>query len=80
MKLPRDVSGTDVIRVLCKDFGYVRLGQAGSHVILHTDEPRSHRISIPDHRVMRTGTLHGIMKAVATVKGVSIEDIVGKLR
>jgi hypothetical protein len=29
---------------------------------------------------MRTGTLHGIVKAVAAVKEVSIEDVVEKLR
>jgi predicted RNA binding protein YcfA (HicA-like mRNA interferase family) len=80
MKLPRDVSGAEVIRVLCRDFGYVRRGQVESHVILHTDEPRSHRISVPDHKVVRTGTLHGIMKAVAAVKLVSVEEVVGKLR
>lgn len=27
MKLPRDVSGADVIRVLCRNFGYVQRGQ-----------------------------------------------------
>jgi predicted RNA binding protein YcfA (HicA-like mRNA interferase family) len=80
MKLPRDVSGAAVIRVLCRDFGYARLEQVGSHVIPHTDAPRSHRISVPDHRALRTGTLHGILKAVATVKGISVEDIVKTLR
>lgn len=80
MKLPRDVSGTDLIRVLCRDFEYVRLGQVGGHVILHTENPRSHRLSVPDHKVLRPGTLHGIAKAVAEVKGVVAEDIISKLR
>lgn len=80
MKLPRDVSGADVIRVLCRHFGYVQRGQVGSHVILHTDSPRSHRISVPDHKVLRTGTFHGILKAVASAKAVSIDEIVEQLR
>jgi predicted RNA binding protein YcfA (HicA-like mRNA interferase family) len=80
MKLPRDVSGAEVVRMLCREFGYTRVAQAGSHVILHTANPRSHRLSVPDHKVMRTGTLHGIVKAVAGVKDISIEDVVAKLR
>ena len=79
MKLPRDVSGADLIRVLCRDFGYTKLGQEGSHVILQTTEPRSHRLSVPNHKIMRTGTLHGILKAVSHAKGVTSDDIVEKL-
>ena len=39
MKLPRDLSGAELIKLLCKHFGYRRVNQEGSHVVLVTDEP-----------------------------------------
>jgi predicted RNA binding protein YcfA (HicA-like mRNA interferase family) len=44
MKLRRDLSGAQLIRILCKHFGYRRLNQEGSHVIVETSDPRQHRI------------------------------------
>jgi predicted RNA binding protein YcfA (HicA-like mRNA interferase family) len=79
MKLPRDLSGTALIRVLCREFGYAKLGQEGSHVILHTDTPRSHRLAVPNHDALRIGTLNGILKAVAAAKTIPVESIVQKL-
>ena len=79
MKLPRDLRGAELIKLLCKHFGYRRVNQEGSHVILETGEPRQHRISIPDHSPLRIGTLNAILRAIATVKGVEKEDILRHL-
>ncbi len=79
MKLPRDLRGAELIKLLCKHFGYRRVNQEGSHVILETGEPRQHRISIPDHAPLRIGTLNAILRAIATVKGVEKEDILRHL-
>lgn len=79
MTLPRDLSGAELIKLLCKHFGYLRVNQEGSHVILETGEPRQHRISIPDHAPLRIGTLNAILRAIATVKGVEKEDILRHL-
>ena len=79
MKLPRDLSGAELIKLLCKHFGYRRVNQEGSHVILETSEPRQHRISIPDHASLRIGTLNAILRAAATAKGVEKEDILRHL-
>ena len=79
MKLPRDLSGVDLIKVLCKHFGYAHVNQEGSHVILETNNPRPHRISIPGHCPLRVGTLNSILRVVATVKGVEKEDILSFL-
>ena len=49
MKLPRDVSGRDLVKVLVRDWGYRQVHQVGSHIILQTDTPQPHRLSIPDH-------------------------------
>ena len=39
MKVPRDLSGTQLIKVLCRDWGYRLVHQEGSHVILQTETP-----------------------------------------
>lgn len=36
MKLPRDLSGAELIKLLGKHFGYWRVNHEGSHVILET--------------------------------------------
>ncbi len=79
MKLPRDLSGTQLIQLLCKDFDYRRVNQEGIHVILETSDPRQHRISIPDHAPLRIGTLNAILRAIARAKGLEKEDILRHL-
>ena len=75
MKLPRDLSGADLIKLLCKHHGYSRVNQEGSHVVLQTEIPQHHRIAVPDHRVLRIGTLNSILNAVARAKGISKDDV-----
>jgi predicted RNA binding protein YcfA (HicA-like mRNA interferase family) len=70
MKLPRDASGRDVVKALCRDWGYREVHQVGSHVILQTDKPTPHRLSVPEHNPIRAGTLNAIVRAVALHKGV----------
>ena len=79
MKLPRDLSGAELIKVLCRDWGYQKVNQVGSHVILLTEVPSSHRIAIPAHAALRIGTLNAILRAVADHKGVPRETIVDSL-
>ena len=79
MKLPRDISGAGLIAALCRDWGYVKVNQVGSHVILETEQPSHQRIAIPAHRALRVGTLHGILRAVVGHKGVRREQILKSL-
>lgn len=79
MKLPRDCSGTALVKVLCRDFGYAQVHQEGSHVILQTSTPRNHRLSVPNHPTLRPGTLNAILRAVAQVKGIEKADILDRL-
>lgn len=79
MKLPRDVSGRDLVKALSRDWAYRQVHQAGSHIILQTDTPQSHRISIPDHSPLRIGTFNAILRAVARVKQVSKDDVLRSL-
>jgi predicted RNA binding protein YcfA (HicA-like mRNA interferase family) len=75
MKLPRDLSGEELIRHLLKHWGYQRVHQVGSHVILQTQEPTAHRVAVPAHAALRIGTLNSILSAVAAHKSVAKVDI-----
>jgi len=75
VKLPRDLYGRDLARVLCAHWAYVKVNQVGSHIILQTETPQHHRVSIPDHKPLRVGTLQAILREVADGKGVRREDI-----
>jgi predicted RNA binding protein YcfA (HicA-like mRNA interferase family) len=78
MRLPRDLSGAALIAVLRRLFGYRQVGQEGSHVILQSDDPR-HRLAVPDHRVLRLGTLNAILRSVARAKGIDKADILARV-
>jgi len=75
MKLPRDLSGEELVKHLCKFWGYVKIHQVGSHVILQTQQPAPHRIAVPAHTSIRIGTLNGILSVIAAHKNVSKEAI-----
>ena len=68
--LPR-VSGSEVIRALEK-LGFAVKRQRGSHVILRRG---SVGCVVPDHKELKTGTLHGVLKQA----GVSVEDFLAAL-
>jgi predicted RNA binding protein YcfA (HicA-like mRNA interferase family) len=79
MKLPRDLGAAELIKILCKDYGYRRVNQEGSHVVLEANTPRQHRISIPNHSPLRIGTVNAILRAVSSVQGVEKKDILRRL-
>jgi len=79
MKLPRDVSGRQLAAALVRNWGYRQVNQIDSHIILQTDVPAHHRLSVPDHDSLRIGTLTGILRAVAQAKRVSRQDIIASL-
>lgn len=79
MKIPRDLSGRDLIKTLCRDWSYRIVHQVGSHVILETEDPSRHRLAVPDHRVLRVGTLNGILRVVAEHKKITRESILNTL-
>jgi predicted RNA binding protein YcfA (HicA-like mRNA interferase family) len=75
MRLPRDLSGEELAALLRRRWGYAKIHQVGSHIILQTEEPVHHRISVPAHRQPRIGTLNSILRSVASHKGVAREAI-----
>jgi predicted RNA binding protein YcfA (HicA-like mRNA interferase family) len=74
MKLPRNLDGDVAADKLCKRFGYRKIHQVGSHIILQCDAP-SHRIAIPAHSPLRIGTL----SAIAQARGISKAEVVDAL-
>jgi predicted RNA binding protein YcfA (HicA-like mRNA interferase family) len=79
MKLPRDLSGRDLAKGLCRRWDYRHTHQVGSHMVLETEIPTHQRISIPDHKTLNVGTLGNILRAVASHKRVSREQILNSL-
>ena len=79
MKLPRDVSGVALIKILERHFGYRQVHQVGSHIVLETNDPHHHRIAIPAHASLRLGTLNAVLRAVAQAKHINKNDILSRL-
>lgn len=80
MKLPRDLSGRELVVALCRDWDYRVVHQEGSHIILQTETPCHQRISIPNHKPLRIGTLNGLLRAIATFKGVERQALLDSVR
>jgi len=64
VKLPRDVSGYDLARLL-RPCGYEVTRQVGSHMRLSTREHGEHSVTIPTHAELRPGTLEFVLTVVA---------------
>ncbi|MBI3051672.1 type II toxin-antitoxin system HicA family toxin [Candidatus Woesearchaeota archaeon] len=70
MRLPQ-ISGKDLIRIL-RRHGFVVVRQKGSHVRLEKNtSDGTIKLTVPDHGVLKKGTLHQIIKAA----GLSEEDL-----
>jgi predicted RNA binding protein YcfA (HicA-like mRNA interferase family) len=78
MRLPRDLSGQDLVRALSA-LGYQATRQTGSHLRLTTLEHGEHHITIPQHGSLRVGTLASILANIAQHFDISREELVSKL-
>lgn len=79
MKIPRDLSGHELVQALCRNWGYRITHQEGSHVVLETEEPSHQRLAVPTHKNLRIGTLNAILRAVAKHKRVGRQAILQSL-
>jgi predicted RNA binding protein YcfA (HicA-like mRNA interferase family) len=75
VKIPRDLSGREIVKALCKRWDYRQVHQEGSHIILQTATPSHQRLPIPDHSPVRIGTLNSILKMVSRHKGVDKQAV-----
>lgn len=80
MKVPRDLSGAQLVKILCRDWGYQQVHQVGSHIILDTETPGHQRLAVPHHATLRVGTLNAIVRAVANHKGAERQAVLDSLR
>lgn len=56
------VSGREVIAALSR-VGYAVVRQRGSHARLrHPTDPNRRPVTVPDHRTLKPGTLHAILR------------------
>ena len=78
MKLPRDISAHDLIRAL-KRLDYTVTRQRGSHIRVTTQLNSEHHEVVPAHSPIKTGTLHSILKSVATHHGIDLGELTQRL-
>ena len=78
MKLPRNVSGADLVKALNR-VGYFVTRQTGSHIRLTSNSPVQHHLTIPNHDPIKIGTLAGILSEVATHLRTSRDELLGRL-
>lgn len=74
MRLPRDVSGGELVRAL-RTLGYEITRQSGSHVRLTTQRGGEHHVTLPMHDPLRVGTLSGVLADVARHHGLARDEL-----
>lgn len=70
-KLPTDLSGGDLVKALQR-IGFVVQRQRGSHIVLRRDSPFA-RVTVPNHKVLRVGTLRTILNQAQMTVGQLID-------
>jgi predicted RNA binding protein YcfA (HicA-like mRNA interferase family) len=75
VKLPRDISGKDLIKALSR-LDYAVNRQTGSHVRLTTQRNGEHNITVPAHDPIKVGTLNAILKEVSEHANLSRNELV----
>ena len=78
-RLPRDVSGQELVTILMKIFEYRITRQTGSHIRLTTHVGGEHHVTVPNHASLRLGTLSGIVSDVAIHLKISKNELVTRL-
>jgi predicted RNA binding protein YcfA (HicA-like mRNA interferase family) len=78
MKLPRDLSGSDLVKALGR-LGYRVTRQTGSHIRLSTDLPTPHHLTVPAHDPLKVGTLAAILGDVAAHLKIERDELLQRL-
>ena len=78
-KIPRNVSGRQMVKLLEK-YDYYVAKKRGSHIRLISHFKGSeHKITIPDHKQIKIGTLNNILKDIGNYLKISKEDLINDL-
>lgn len=79
MRIPRDISASDLVRAL-RVLGYDNIRQDGSHLCLMTTLGGTPHVTVPNHRPLEVNTLlGGILKPVAAHHQLSLEELLKML-
>jgi predicted RNA binding protein YcfA (HicA-like mRNA interferase family) len=74
MKIPRSISGAELVKLLVK-LGYEKTGQNGSHIKVTTTQQGQHHLAIPNHNSIKIGTLNSIIRQTAGHFGKTKSEI-----
>ncbi len=79
MKLPRQISGEELARLLHR-YGYQITRQTGSYLRLTSKFKGSeHHVTIPAHKDLRIGTLSAVLAEVASYLETERQKLIGEL-
>jgi len=65
MRIPRNIGAEDLISLL-RRYEYESTRQTGSHIRITTTLNGEHHVTIPRHKPLRVGTLHAILRDIAS--------------
>ena len=71
MKLPRGISGADVVRAL-ERLGFTAVRKSGSHIRLTRG---AQRVTVPNHESLAPGTLKSILRQAAVELDLLIKNL-----
>ena len=74
MKLPRDVSGAQLVKAL-RVLGYEVTRQRGSHMRVTTQRDGEHHEAIPNHDPLKPGLLSSVLKSLAAHHRMTVEEL-----
>lgn len=79
MKLPRDIGGKELAKVLGK-YRYRITRQTGSHLRLTSSfKGTEHHVTVPSHKPLKAGTLSGILSDIAVYLEVDKQRLIVNL-
>lgn len=78
MRIPRDLSGADLVKRL-RRLDYLVTRQTGSHLRLTSQANGEHHVTIPNHDPLRMGTLAAILDNVAAHHGLTRDALLQRL-
>jgi predicted RNA binding protein YcfA (HicA-like mRNA interferase family) len=79
VKLSRDISGDELIRLLNK-YGYQISRQTGSHIRLTSNiKNTEHHITIPHQKFLKIGTLNNILNNIAAYLEIDKKSLIKTL-
>ena len=79
MKIPRDLSSENLIKLLDK-FGYIVTRQTGGHIRLTSSiKKKEHHITIPSQKSLKIGTLSNIINDIAEYLEIDKKELLLQL-